>query len=123
MHVGMATKRKDLYNAGVSRKLSTSISLLKIKHYLVIDEKSNRVTFARAGHCPSLYFDKNENSATYFKNKGLGLGILRNSNFHKYVQVNEFEYHSGDVLLLYTDGVTEAVNEEGDYLYVIAEKG
>lgn len=80
--------------------------------YFIIDGKSKKVEFARAGHCPSLYYDAKNNEATYFKNKGLGLGILRNSTFHKYVQVNEFEIHPGDILVLYTDGVTEACNHE-----------
>ena len=42
----------------------------------------------------------------------MGLGILRNSEFHKYVQVNEFDFSSGDIMLLYTDGITEASNDQ-----------
>ncbi len=40
----------------------------------------------------------------------MGLGILRNNEFHKYVEVNEFKYHPSDVVVLYTDGITEATN-------------
>ncbi|MFY0626077.1 MAG: SpoIIE family protein phosphatase [Reichenbachiella sp.] len=80
--------------------------------YFIIDGRSKQVHFARAGHCPSLYYSKKNKEASYFKNKGLGLGILRNSNFHKYVQVNEFDYSPGDILMLYTDGVTEACNND-----------
>ena len=80
--------------------------------YFIIDKKLRKVSFARAGHCPTLYYNASENRTTYFKNKGLGLGILRNSNFHKYVQVNEFNFSTDDIIILYTDGITEACNEE-----------
>ncbi|WP_245907028.1 GAF domain-containing SpoIIE family protein phosphatase [Reichenbachiella versicolor] len=79
--------------------------------YFVIDSQTNKATFARAGHCPSLFYSAKDSQASYFKNKGLGLGILRNSKFHNYVQVNEFEFAVNDVLVLYTDGITEATNK------------
>jgi len=78
--------------------------------YFIIDEKNKQIEFSRAGHCPTLYYDAKEKKTEYFQNKGLGLGILRNSNFHKYVQVNNLKFQPGDVILLYTDGVTEACN-------------
>jgi len=82
--------------------------------YFIIDTKSKIVRFTRAGHCPTLYLDGVKNETTFFKNKGLGLGILRNSSFEDYVQVNEFYYKPGDVFVLYTDGITEATNEKGE---------
>ncbi|MEM8895271.1 MAG: PP2C family protein-serine/threonine phosphatase, partial [Bacteroidota bacterium] len=82
--------------------------------YFEIDTSKAKVCFARAGHCPTLYYSSNTKQLEYFKNKGLGLGILRNSNFEKYVQVNEFQYSAGDIIVLYTDGITEAVNLENE---------
>ncbi len=78
--------------------------------YFIIDTKSKVVRFTRAGHCPTLYMDGVSKETTYFKNKGLGLGILRNSSFQDYVQINSFFYKPGDVFILYTDGITEATN-------------
>lgn len=82
--------------------------------YFEIDTRKSKVSFARAGHCPTLYYSAQSKKLEYFKNKGLGLGILRNSNFEKYVQVNEFQYSAGDVIVLYTDGITEAVNRRNE---------
>lgn len=82
--------------------------------YFEIDTSKSKVSFARAGHCPTLYYSAQNKKLEYFKNKGLGLGILRNSNFEKYVQVNEFQYSAGDVIVLYTDGITEAVNSRNE---------
>ncbi len=82
--------------------------------FFIIDTKAKSIEFSRAGHCPSLYYCANDKTAKYFQNKGLGLGILRNSDFHKYVQVNSLNYSPGDVLVLYTDGITEATNSTNE---------
>jgi serine phosphatase RsbU (regulator of sigma subunit) len=50
----------------------------------------------------------------YLKSKGLGLGIIRNQEYGKYIEVNELNYSTGDLLVLYTDGVTEAKNPHGE---------
>lgn len=96
-------------NSALSRCLENT-SFITVS-YFIIDQKLKEITFARAGHCPTLFYDAEKESTEYFKNKGLGLGILRNTNFHKYVQVNNFRFKPGDVILLYTDGVTEASND------------
>lgn len=43
----------------------------------------------------------------------MGLGILRNSMFDKYVHEKTFNFEAGDAMLLFTDGVIEAKNEAG----------
>lgn len=86
--------------------------------YFLIDSENKSVEFARAGHCPTLYFDSEAQEVKFFQNKGLGLGILRNSNYYKYVEVNKVFFKTGDILMLYTDGITEAknnLNEEYGY--------
>lgn len=82
--------------------------------YFVIDSSDRRVDFTRAGHCPTLYFNSREQKAHYFKNKGLGLGIVRNDSYRDYIHTNHFHYNGGDIMLLYTDGITEATNRQGD---------
>jgi phosphoserine phosphatase RsbU/P len=55
---------------------------------------------------------------SYFKDKGIALGMVRNKSYSNFIQSNEFEYASGDVMVLYTDGITEAKdgkNEEFGY--------
>ncbi len=82
--------------------------------FFIIDQVSKTIEFSRAGHCPTLYYDHKTGDATYFTNQGLGLGILRNDDFHNYIQINKQPYISGDVMVLYTDGITEAQNRKGD---------
>ena len=82
--------------------------------FFLIDSGSKTLKFSRAGHCPSLYYCSNERQSRYFKNKGLGLGIIRNISYANYVQVNELKYSEGDIIILYTDGITEAVNAHNE---------
>lgn len=82
--------------------------------FFIIDESKKIVEFARAGHCPTLFYDERERASKYFTNKGLGLGIIRTNDFENYIQVSSFEYKPGDVMVLYTDGITEAKNSSND---------
>ncbi|MGK7396263.1 MAG: GAF domain-containing SpoIIE family protein phosphatase [Candidatus Cyclobacteriaceae bacterium M3_2C_046] len=82
---------------------------------LIIDHDLKTIQFARAGHCPTLIYQKLENKTYMYKSKGLGLGILRNNNFASYIEVNQLHYQPGDVIFLYTDGITEAKNSQSDF--------
>jgi serine phosphatase RsbU (regulator of sigma subunit) len=86
--------------------------------YFVVDTESRTVQFSRAGHCPSLYYNESQGKVDFMKSKGLGLGIIRSMEYYKYIEVNELKYNSGDILVMYTDGITEAknpLNEEFGY--------
>lgn len=82
--------------------------------YFDINTENNTIRFSRAGHCPSLFYCKNHDTVNYLECDGMGLGILRNSSYDNYVHGSEIEYHEGDTLLLYTDGITEAKSPEGE---------
>ncbi|BDD11025.1 hypothetical protein FUAX_34570 [Fulvitalea axinellae] len=79
--------------------------------YFIADAEKKTLTFARAGHCPTLYYDSETGKSSLIKGKGLGLGIVRNNDYEKFVEVNEVRYKADDVLLLFTDGITEAQND------------
>jgi serine phosphatase RsbU (regulator of sigma subunit) len=78
--------------------------------YYLIDTHQKRVEYVRAGHCPSIHYCNKEQSFQLLETKGMGLGMLRNSDYEKYVHSNAFNYQSEDILLLYTDGITEATD-------------
>lgn len=78
--------------------------------YYIIDRKTGTIEFSRAGHCPTLYYDESKNTANYFYGIGLGLGIIRNNEFYRYVNIDKIKYNPKDILVLFTDGITEARN-------------
>jgi hypothetical protein len=82
--------------------------------YFVIDTQVKKIYYSRAGHCPSLHYQAEKQAVQYIEGKGLGLGIMRNDKFMNYIEVSVQEYQSGDLLMLYTDGVVECANNIGE---------
>lgn len=82
--------------------------------YFDIDSSKKTIEFSRAGHCPTLMFCSETDETNYLQSDGMGLGIVRNSSYAKYVHSTTLSYNEGDTMLLYTDGITEAKNEKGE---------
>lgn len=73
--------------------------------YAVVDPETREVTFANAGHPPALLITENANMHTCLKSTGIPLGAGPACDY----QAQTVTAKPGDVLLLYTDGVTDAV--------------
>jgi serine phosphatase RsbU (regulator of sigma subunit) len=82
--------------------------------YFIINTKTKKIRYARAGHCPVLYYCAEKDCAEYFKDKGIALGMVRNKSYRNFIQANEFGYKPGDIMVLYTDGITEAKDGKGE---------
>ena len=82
--------------------------------YFIINTQTKTVRYARAGHCPVLYYCAESNSSQYLKDKGVALGMVRNRTYTSFIQSNSFQYKPGDIMVLYTDGVTEAKDGKGE---------
>lgn len=85
----------------------TFISLI----YGILDLESNTFTFARAGHNPILHLKSNKGELSELQPSGLGLGLTRNSSFDDNINEVKLNLEEGDLLVLYTDGIVEALNE------------
>lgn len=82
--------------------------------YFILNTKNKSIKHARAGHCPALFYDDEKKTTEYLDIEGMGLGILRNNNFEKYIYEKEVFYKKDDVLVLFTDGIVEAKNEHAE---------
>ncbi len=80
----------------------------------ILDWKTRTIEFCRAGHCPALYLPSGQKEPKYYFGKGLGLGILRNNEFREYVNNDMISFGQDDLLVLFTDGITEARNHHGE---------
>jgi len=80
----------------------------------LINTKTKLIRYSRAGHCPVLYYKAASDTVEYFKDKGVALGMVRNSSYRNFMQTSEFAFAKGDVMVLYTDGITEAKNAKGE---------
>ncbi len=82
--------------------------------YFVLDTKQKTITYSRAGHCPVLYYRADKDSSEYLKDKGAALGMVKTKSFCDMVAVYNLEYKKGDIMVLYTDGITEANDSKGE---------
>jgi sigma-B regulation protein RsbU (phosphoserine phosphatase) len=84
--------------------------------YAVIDTKRNVVTFARAGHELPLISRRSVSSgvavADFVGSEGMPLGLVPDEVFEAVIADRTEPFGPIDVLVLYTDGLTEAPNEE-----------
>ncbi len=75
--------------------------------YAVIDPNNNLITYASAGHNNQILIKKNKKKALKLKTKGTALGVFNNIQFTEKIVL----YDPGDILLLFTDGVVEALSD------------
>jgi serine phosphatase RsbU (regulator of sigma subunit) len=71
---------------------------------------ANSMTIARAGHNWPLYYSAQSQTISHLKPQGVCLGIDKEMGFSAYLEEKTLPVKSGDILLLYSDGITEAMN-------------
>ena len=85
--------------------------------YAIIDPDNETITFARAGHELPLFYHPTNDSAGHIENiqsSGMALGMVPSEIFDATIEDKTVPFRKGDVLVLYTDGVTESVNNKGE---------
>ncbi|WP_460891676.1 GAF domain-containing SpoIIE family protein phosphatase [Rufibacter soli] len=99
-------------NSALSRCLERTSFITSALY--IIDYKMQGVSFARAGHCHTLYYNSMMEDTFYFQTEGLGLGIVRDASYAKRIHRLHYDYNPGDVMVIYTDGIVEARNARQD---------
>src|SRR6195256_5006688 len=77
--------------------------------YAELDPKNGALAFLNAGHNPPLIIHAG-GTMEQLASGGLPLGIMPNPDFRE----GDTQLHPGDVLVIYSDGVSEAVNPAGE---------
>jgi len=77
---------------------------------VAIDPRTRSVTYANAGHTPGYVLDRDGNVRMELTSTGLVLGLFGDAAF---VTEKGPELQGGDLLVLFTDGVTEAEAADG----------
>src|SRR5258707_1068258 len=73
--------------------------------YGVLDANNRTLAYSNAGHNPPLLMDA-DGTPRFEERGGVPLGMFRDSRYYEYFETIE----PGEVFVLYTDGVTEAMN-------------
>lgn len=81
---------------------------------LVFDFEEYTMHSCRAGHCPTLIYKKQSKTTEFIEQLGLGLGIIRQQETAIEFQNINTALEPGDIIFLYTDGISEAENPSGE---------
>ncbi len=83
---------------------TTYSDLFVTVYYAILDPATHRVTYASGGH--GLALQASEDGIIFLRGKGTVLGVIPAINVEEYTT----DLAPGDYLIIYTDGVTDAVN-------------
>lgn len=82
--------------------------------YAVLNPSDKKLKFARAGHNPAIVLNKEKGNPLILQPAGIGLGLEMGDIFTKTLVEGELQLESGNTLIFYTDGFTEAMNHNGE---------
>ncbi|RPJ76604.1 MAG: hypothetical protein EHM24_01915, partial [Acidobacteria bacterium] len=84
--------------------------------YAVVDLAARTMTYARAGHTPLIYRRAGSGSVDILAPDGLvlGLRIDQGQMFERLLQEVTLPLAPGDVMMFFTDGISEAMNPAND---------
>jgi serine phosphatase RsbU (regulator of sigma subunit) len=74
--------------------------------YGVLDVKKKSITYVNAGHNPPIVLSKKGGDIVMLAAKGIALGVMSDI----VLEEKEVSLREGDIAILFTDGVTEAIN-------------
>ncbi|MBN2325209.1 MAG: SpoIIE family protein phosphatase [Spirochaetes bacterium] len=82
--------------------------------YVILDSKKRQVSYASAGHNPMILYRDGTKSVSFLNPGGIAVGIDLGDpdEFKKLITSEKLRLKKGDLLFIYTDGITEAMNEK-----------
>jgi phosphoserine phosphatase RsbU/P len=93
--------------------------------FLVKLDNDGKIEYCRAGHPPGLFYNAIENDVSWLKPNGFAVGMTASSNgdsstdqkantdFGGSLETKTLQLQKGDIIFLFTDGVSESVNSNG----------
>lgn len=78
--------------------------------YCVLDRESGHLVYVNAGHNPPIHYRNESGTLHTLLPTGMAMGVMPGNTY----SVGEISLAPGDVIVLYTDGVTEAFNVAGE---------
>lgn len=109
------SKVLSMINAAMEHTMQRDMFITMV--YAVIDLKSEQLTLARAGHELPLFYDRHTKGGLDvgpIQSPGMAVGMVPPSVFDQIIEDTSIHFGSNDALLLYTDGVTESANLQGE---------
>jgi len=83
--------------------------------YAVLDFSSHSMIYSRAGHNPGILCSNSDGKTKLLMSKGIALGLEEGSIFTSNLVEESISLEEHDLVVLYTDGFTEAMNENREF--------
>jgi Serine phosphatase RsbU, regulator of sigma subunit len=105
--------RKDIDCASVVKAINDSLSAdfaidkFATLFFLIYNRATEELAFSNAGHGPLFCYRAAENVCTRTSLDGVPIGIMEEVDYKQ----AKVRFHPGDIVVLYTDGITEMRNE------------
>jgi sigma-B regulation protein RsbU (phosphoserine phosphatase) len=99
-------------NATLSSNLAEDMFISML--YMVLNLETHQLSFARAGHEAPILIRDGKPQNEPLETAGIAIGLVDNDTFKSITQTRNISLHSGDLIVTYTDGITEAMNAAGE---------
>lgn len=109
------SKVLSLTNKAMERTMQRDMFITMV--YATIDLETEQLTLARAGHELPLFFDQHTKGGLdvgTIQSPGMAVGMVPPEIFDSIIEDTSIHFGSNDALLLYTDGITEIANAQGE---------
>jgi phosphoserine phosphatase RsbU/P len=100
----------------VNRQLAPDIrhDMFVTMIYLILEQGGSGLCYTRAGHSAPLIWRAASGKVDQIESSGIGIGIDDGGVFDRVAKDVQIQLAPGDVVLLYTDGVSEAMDSVGE---------
>lgn len=108
----------DLSSMDILKKLNSTIypdmrdGMFITVFYGLLDLKKNEIDLASAGHNDTIVYREKGGTLEKYNPKGFPIGMDPGPRFDKVVKNEKVKIGKGDSVVLFTDGITEAMNKE-----------
>lgn len=96
-------------NASLSRDLAEDMFVSML--YMILNVKTLELAIARAGHLAPIVTPADNGQPRLIESRGMALGIGGPDIFDTAIEETRITLHRGDMVVAYTDGVTEAMDQ------------
>jgi serine phosphatase RsbU (regulator of sigma subunit)/DNA-binding NarL/FixJ family response regulator len=106
--------RPDLVLSATNRRMlaDAHAGLFVTAFYGILDPTTGDLTYSNAGHNPPLLLSaQNRETAHSLSKTGMALGAVEDASW----ETRKTRIEPDDVLILYTDGITDAQDDEGEF--------
>ena len=79
--------------------------------YMVLNTETHLLSYARAGHEAPLILHTDSTEMDRQETAGIAIGLVDTPTFSSITDTRNVQLKSGDLVVTYTDGITEAMNE------------